>query len=207
MKFTKYFFCGLLALLAVTLTATAAPPDVVNGFAVGSTNRHGTLSYAIVSPRSPVTGAAPVVRYLNAGSDKVAGIVQFYKVTAQCTAAYATNSTTTLSVNRTNGFSSGDVVIIRHLTDDSYEKRILTTMTASTNLITTVAPLGAVVPGDIVYRCTTTGAGTIYWGASTNSINASGAPLYVGQKDTPLLLEIDATTAGAINVVAGDYVR
>lgn len=207
MKKIMIMTLALLALVMVTLTATAAPPDVVNGFSAGSTNRHGTLSYAIVSPRSPLTGAAPVVRFINAGSDKVAGIVQSYKVTAQATAQYATNATVTLHVNRTNGFASGDVIIIRHITDDSYEKRILTTMTVATNLTTTAAPLGAVVPGDIIYRCTTTGAGTIYWGASTNSLSASGGPLFVGQKDTPLLLEIDATTAGAINVVSGDYAR
>lgn len=214
MKSIKYTI-GLLALLA-TFTATATnlpqlPPFEIPSWTVSSTNKHGTLSYAIVSSRSP-NGGAPVVKYLNAGSDLATASVQFYLITAEATVTY-TNSTTTLFVNNTNGFSSGsDVIIIKHQNDDSYEKRILTSNTGATNLILTVAPMGVTVPGDKVYRCTTTTAekqlaGTIFWGATTNSLNAAGAPLYVGQPGLPLLLEINATTAGLVGIVSGDYVR
>jgi hypothetical protein len=152
--------------------------DPVNGFGVGTTNGATTLSWAIVPARSANNGA-PAVAYISATSDKAASKVQFYKVTAQTTARYATNSTVTLYVTATNGFASGDAIIIRHMADDSYEKRTLTGNSAATNLVTTAAPLGAVVPGDMIYRVTTTGAGAIACGAAT--ITPSGQYLYVGQ--------------------------
>jgi hypothetical protein len=216
MKHTKYII-GLLALLA---TFTASATVIVsysddNFFALGSTNKANQLSYAVVSQRS-ANGGAPAIRALNAGSAMATAVVQFYKVTAQATVTH-TNSTTTLFVNNTNGFSSGasDVIIIRHNADDSYEKRILQSsgQSASTNLSVTVAPVGTVVPGDQIYRCSTTTAekalaGTIFWGASTNTLSAGGAPIYVGQPGLPLLLEINSSGSDAsINVVAGDYVR
>lgn len=201
---------GLLAGLAVllTFTARAALSDPVNGFAQGTTNAGTALSYVIVSPRTTLEGAAPRVQYLNAASDKAGSAVQFYRVTSQITATY-TNSTTTLPVNTTNtgvNWRSG-TVIVRHLADDSYEKRTLTNNTGSTNVVVTAAPLGTVLPGDILYYAVTSGAGTINWGASTNSLGPTAGGIYIGQKAKPLLLEIDATTYGALNVVSGDYVR
>jgi hypothetical protein len=207
MKFTKTII-GLLALLALSVIPAKALPNAVGGFALGSTNPATTLSYAIISGRTPVQGSAPKITYLNVGSDLATSKVQFYTVTAQTACRYATNATVTLSVSSTNGFASGDVVIIRHYLNDTYEKRILTTMTASTNLILTAAPVASVIPGDTIYRATTAGAGFIPLGATTNAIGPSSGGIYVGQADTPLLLEVNATsTAGQISVVSGEYIQ
>ncbi len=206
MKFSKYIIAAVLFIAAAVV---AAPPDPVNGFAVGGTNS-GTLAWAIVSPRGTQAGTAPKVTYLNCTSDKSTSKVQFYKVDAEAAVTY-TNSTTTLYVNTTNGtpginWQSG-TIIIRHLADDSYEKRTLTANTGSTNIIVTVAPLGTVLPGDHVYHATTTGAGTIPVGSATLTLGPSMGGVYIGQKDKPLLVEIDATTTGTMNLVSGEYIK
>jgi len=202
----KFLIFGLMGLMG--LMAQAAD----TGFAVGTTNGATTLSYAVVPiGGSTADASCPRVQFINAGSDLATGKVQFYSVLDSITATY-TNSTTTLFVNTTNTVGENwqaGTVLIRHLAGGGYyEKRTLAANTGSTNIVVTVAPLGAVLPGDIVYYVSTTGAGTIFWGASTNSLGGSSAAgLYVGQRQRPLLLEINATTAGAINVVSGDYIR
>lgn len=188
-------------LLALSLPALALD-DPTTGFGVGTTNAGTTLSWAIVSARSANNGT-PAVTFLNMGSGTAAATTTFWKCTSQTTARYATNSTVTLSVTQTNGFASGDNIIIRHMTDDSYEKRTLTTMTTATNLVTTVAPLTAVVPGDLIYKVVS--AGTIIGGAAaTNS--TTGTPIWVGQKGKPLMVDINAGgNTACMNAVGGTY--
>lgn len=200
----KLLLLGLVGLAG--LTASAAD----TGFAVGTTNGATALSYAVV----PIGGSSadvscPRVQFINAGSDLATSKVQFYSVLDSITATF-TNSTTTLFVNRTNTVGENwqaGTVLIRHQADGGYERRTLTANTGATNIIVTVAPLAAVLPGDIVYYVSTAGAGSITWGASTNSLGTSAAGLYVGQRQRPLLVEINATTAGTVHVVSGDYIR
>lgn len=200
MKTIKYFIAALLVCLRLPAFALDDPQ---NGFGVGSTNFNVNPSWAIIPARS-ANGGAPAVNFIAAGSDLAGAVVSFYKVTAQTVARYSTNVTVTLSVDRTNGFASGTVIIIQHLANDSYEKKILTTMTASTNLITTVAPAGTVSPGDIIYAVSTSSAPSIAWGATTNTISAA-APIVVGQRGKPLLVEINSTSAGQLRAVGGTY--
>lgn len=204
----KNTFKILVAVLAIGFAVPAmALDDPVNAWSVGSTNKDTTLSYAIVSARSANNGT-PVLQYLNSGSDVATGTVRFGKVINEITATH-TNSTTTIFVNTTNppgtavNFKAG-TIIIRHMIDDSYEKRTLANNTGSTNIVVTAASLGEVRPGDKIYYVTTNAA-TILQGAATNSLNASGGALFVGQKGKPLLIEVNATTAGTINVASGVY--
>lgn len=210
----KNFGLLAIALVAFTLTGLDAsaqlyPPTPYHFYSTGTTNA-GTLSWAIIGALSD-NGGTPVVTYLDARSDKTSlPKVQFYKVTAS-TSCNFTNSTVTIPVTQTNGFAgaSSDVVIIRHVLTDTYEKRILTTSTGSTNLVTTVAP-STTVPGDIIYDCTTTAAGSI--ALSTNNVagipaaqamtlTQSGNRVYAGQKGLPLLMEVDGTTTASLNAV------
>lgn len=194
---------GLIGLVGCNANAQTVRGTPQFGFAACTTNGSTTLSYAIVSANS-ANGGVPVVQYVNAASDKANSALQFYRVDAQTSATY-TNSTVTLPVQGTNSIADGGVIIIRHVLDDTYEKRILTTSTGSTNLVTTVAPWGTVVPNDIIYHATKTAAGCIRWGASTNSVGPSVGAIYVGQAGLPLLVEIDATTLGEVNVISGVY--
>lgn len=202
----KTSFTIIVAILAVALSASAQTSygDRTTVFGLGATNNATTLANVIVPNKSSNDGT-PVVTYISYGSDLATSGIQFYKCTAITQAAYSTNVTVTLSVNQTNGFSSGDVILIKHVTagSESYEKRTLTTMTAATNLITTVAPAQVVTPGDIIYRVTTTGIGKIPVGIATNNISAS--LIYAGQKNIPLLVEITGTTSCQLPVVSGYY--
>lgn len=193
--------------MAAALPATAALDAPINVFAVGATNGNTTLASVIITARSGNNGT-PRVQYLSLASDKATSKVQAYKVTAQTQATF-TNSTVTLPVTGTNqgvNWNSG-TVIIRHMIDDSYEKRSLTSNTGSTNIVLTAAPLGTVIPGDIIYYAVTTGAPSVNWGASTNTINAGAGGILVGQQGKPLLIELDATSSlGNIYTASGDFV-
>lgn len=196
-------------------TVQAAPPyltDPVNGFGVGSTNVPGALPWAIVGARS-ANGGAPAVYHINAGSDATLASLRFYRVVSQTEAKFATNATTTISVASTNtpGTSSGwgwnaGTIIIRHMLDDTYEKRTLTTATGNTNIVTTAAP-STTVPGDIIYLVVTNATmGLTATGAvGTNSVNGGGGPIYVGQKGKPLMVEVNGTSAAVINSIGGLY--
>ncbi len=211
---TSFFIKRTLAVLvmAILMLATYASFGQINTtqpysvFAAGSTNGATALSWVIIGAHS-VNGGAPLVTALNATTDKSTAKVQFYKVLRQTSVRYATNSGAVISVDSTNGFVSGDVIVIRHMVNDGYEKRTLTTMTSATNLTTTAAPY-TTIPGDIVYGLTTVGAGSIP--VLTNNINAnvvslSGGVIYGGQKGCPLLIEVDATTSGTLNYVTATF--
>jgi len=190
-------FLVVLALLPAMVQAV----DEIPFFAGGGTDVGTTLCYAVVSANGKNQGV-PVVTYVNATSDKAGSIIQFYNITTS-TAANVVSTSTALPVTSTNGFASGDIIVIRHLLDDTYERRILTTFTTATNLVTTVAPTVALVVGDIVYRAAT--AGFIPVGSATLQIVGDG--IYAGQPGKPLLLEVDCTSAGQINAVAAKFVK
>ncbi len=203
----KTSFKIIVAIAFACLSAAAQDPTArTSVFGLGATNNGTTATATVIIPNKSSNDGTPVITYLNYGSELATSRVQFYKATAQTQAQYSTNVTVTLSVGQTNGFASGDVIIIKHATAgaESYEKRTLTTMTASTNLIVTVAPVQVVTPGDIIYRVTTVGAGWIPVGVATNSITAANG-LYAGQKNTPLMLEITGTSTCQIPVVSGFY--
>jgi hypothetical protein len=193
----------VLELLAATLPSQGQSTI----WAGGSTNGGTVLSWVIVPAKSANNGV-PLVTFVNATSDDATSKVQSYRVTAAATANYA-STTVSAPVNRTNGFAVNDVVIIRHLASDTYEKRILAAaFTSATNLTLTVAPVTALAIGDLVYRVTTTGAAAIPCGVATLSLDGPG--LLMGEKlggnPTPLLLEIAGGTNATINAVAAQYV-
>jgi hypothetical protein len=196
MKYLKTF---LIAALMLPLVASAVPEVPV--YSTGGTDVSTTLCYAVISANGKNQGN-PVITYLNATSDKSASIVQFYKAGTPTAANYVSTSTS-IPVVATNGFASTDVIIIRHLADDTYERRVLTTFTSSTNLTVTSAPTTALAVGDLVYKATA--AGTIPCGATTVSL--SGAGIYSGQAGKPLLLEVDGTSACQVNAVSAAYVK
>jgi len=202
----KLILSAVLAVLAGAAFAQQAPGTIAQvGFSVCTTNPGTSSSYAIVSANS-ASGGAPIVQYINAGTDLAyTSRLQFYRVDAYTSANYS-NSTVTLPVASTNGIGvSGDIIIIRHVGDDKYEKRTLTASSGSTNLVTTVAPLEAVAPGDFIYHVTTSGAGCIRWGATTNSIGPSNGAIYTGQAGFPLLMDLTGTSGAEINTVSGIY--
>lgn len=208
----KLLLGAVLAALATSALFTAAAvaaPATYSSYSTGATNA-GALAHAIIGANSANAGT-PVVTSIDATSDKAASLVQFYRVTAE-TAANYTNSTTRLDVVLTNGIGVSGTIVIRHLLTDTYEKRTLANNTGSTNLVVTVAPLEAVVPGDIIYKVATTGVGALSLKTNSFSVASAGMScqlngprLFAGQKGKPLLLEVDATTTGTINSVTATF--
>jgi hypothetical protein len=202
MKYFKYLVIGASLALASSAFGQYLDPVGSSGFGIGTTNGATALSWAIV-PAHSVNGGAPRVTYIHASSDVVTGKIQFYKVVGGPTLVTATNSTVTITVERTNGvYAASGVIIIRHTAQETYEKRTLTTPTGTNTLVVTAAPY-TTVPGDLIYLASTTGAGTIQWGVNTNGIGPG--TIYVGQRQKPLLVEISGTTSATLDVVGGDY--
>lgn len=208
----KIFSKILTALAVAAVCLLPARADViglggpaVNGFCTSSTNQASALSWAVVTSRSGNNGT-PVVTFLGYGSDLAAFQIQSYKVNAQCVCNF-TNSTVTIPVNTTNGFNAAGsaVIVIRHKLTDDYEKRILTTSTGTTNLVTTVGAQETIVPGDTIYQCIKTGAGSLVGGAAiTNTLAAPGG-IFIGQQGLPLLLEINGTSGASLYSASGYF--
>lgn len=174
----------------------------------GSTNA-GTLSWVIVGANSD-NGGTPVIKQINANTDKAGAQLKFYEVTGQALVTH-TNATVTIPVVATNNvFSASGVIIIRHKRNDTYVKRILTTSTGATNLVCTVTPDIAVVPGDIIYGARAADAGYMLIPTNTivagnNILTVYGEQLYTGQPGLPLLIELDGTTTANINSVSARF--
>lgn len=195
------FVAGLFALLMVIGTACAQ--QELSVWAGGGTDVGTTLCYTVVSANSK-NNAQPVLTYISYSSDKAASALTFYNITNAPAAVSGANATTNVPVIRTNGFTAGDIVVLRHKATDTYERRIVGTFYTNNSVPVTVAPTVATAAGDILYKCVTTGAGTIPIGATTNSINGPG--IYAGQRGLPLLIDLDGTSAVQINAATATYV-
>lgn len=188
---------------AAVVSGIQTPDPAINVFTAFTTNQNVTPSYAIVTARSGNNGT-PVVTYLNVGSDLASSVITTYKVKSRIVVLGANSSGTRIDVVQTNtgvNWQSG-TIIIRHNVDDSYEKRTLTSNTGSTNIVTTVAPLGTMTAGDDIYFATT--SATIFWGATTNSLTSAGG-LISGQQGLPLLIEVNGTSNLGMNAVGGFF--
>jgi len=211
MKFKNLIVAALaLGAFVGALDVSSAVIPAYTAFSAGSTNGGTATSWAISSAHS-AQGGVPVVTYVQATSDTTNAYCTFYRCDALCVETYATNSTTTLSVNTTNGIFDGGVVVIRHILNDTYEKRIAGgSPAASTNLVLTVAPMMAVSPGDIIYHMTTTGApqfqlftNSTAFAASGTSFTATGSAIaagsFLGGETTPILAEVTGASKSWLN--------
>lgn len=200
---------ALLASSAFGATNYIGGLTAVNVFGVGTTNPNVALSYAIVPGRS-ANGGAPVVTYVAATSDKPSTFLQFYKVDGALSTILATNTSARIYVENTNqsnnNWQSGPIVIW-HKIDNSYERRFLTANDGATNLILTVATMGAMSVGDMVYHCSSNNTPKIAWNTTTYTNNAigPGSAVIGGQKGLPMLIEMDCTTIGGVWAVGGNY--
>lgn len=200
----------LLGALLILPAAAQVLPPTYSSQSVTTTNGATALSHAIIGANS-VNNGTPIITAVDAISDKAAAKIQFYRVDAEISATH-TNATVTLPVTSTNGLADNGTIIIRHLLTDTYEKRTLTTSTASTNLVVTVAPMSNVVPGDMIYHVTTFTAPVLLLKTNTYSVAASGLSLQVngshivaGQKGKPLLAEVDGTSTATLSAITARF--
>lgn len=199
------FLIGATASAFAQSPGNPAPNPAINVFTAtpNITNFTAGTSWGVVTARSGNAGA-PVVQSIYATTTNVLlGQLIFYRVTAQV-AVTLTNSTTNLFVVDTNGFANSQIVVVRHMSDDSYERRVTAASngTNATTLPLTIATANTIVPGDIVYQVTTNAI--VPWNTTNGPITA--AAIYVGQAQKPLL--IDFVGAGALqqlNFVSGRF--
>lgn len=193
-------FIAASFLVAFSPSAFAIDPWPV--YATGGTIVGSGTNYAVISAHS-VNGGAPVITYLNATGDSATNRVLFYSASVP-QAITNVNSTVTLPVTTNiNGFVAGAIVIIRHVAADTYERRVISSVTTST-VVLTVAPTSATATGDQLYLATP--AGYIPVGVATLSLTGPG--IYSGQRQRPLLLDIQSVTGtnATINAVAAEYI-
>lgn len=192
----------LCLLLACALPCFGQLP----AFTATTTNGATALSWAIISARGFNNGP-PAVTFLSATSDLSSSLIKAYPLMTADVLANFTNSTVTLPVVQTNGFASGDIIIIRHILNDTYEKRTLTASTGTTNLVVTAAPLQAVIPNDVIYRVSTAAANTFSVPCGAATVNLQSPCVVVGQGGRPLLVEINGTSSCTLNGVSCIYLN
>lgn len=192
MKFTK-----IIIAMAMLVGLTASAVQSVYEFANGAIETQGTNSYTVVSANS-ATGGQPLVTFLsytttNAGSGlRIASCTNSAVVTGA-------NSTTNIPVGSTNGMVSGGIIIIRHVSTDTYERRVIGGV-STTNLPVTVALTASVAAGDIVYPAFQ--SAFIVTGTTTNQ-SITGPGIYSGPAQYPLLIE---AAGGTLFGVCARYV-
>lgn len=199
-KFTQILaFLGLAALSASAQISPYIGPWYEYSSA-GSTNGvNGKTAWAIISANS-WNGGAPVVTYVSWGSDLASSVLTFYTTTNKTTSPVLNASGTSFFVGSngtnglgTNGFASGDAIVIQHRANDTYERLTLTTFTSGTNMVTTYAPSQVIGSGDIIYQMKS--GAVIPLGVGTNTIAVDN--IYAGQPGVPLLMDVTGTAAGA----------
>ena len=189
--------------LASTVQAQMTPNSSYSlGGNSGGVGAGTTNSYAVISAVS-VRGGAPVVTYVDATSDLAGSVIQSYRV-AYIMPVNLTNSSTNLYVTVPKGADKAGVVLVRHLATDTYERLYCTTNgLTGTNVATTVAPAEEVIPNDYVYFMSA--AGKIPCGAT--NVWRSGPGIFAGQRDLPLLIEINGTSACSLNALTAGYTQ
>lgn len=199
-----HFLLGLFMLLGLslfTVTCLAQTAQIAIG-GTGSGTGGTTNSYFVASVYS-TSGGAPTITYINGKSDKAGSKLQFYtSSTAQ--GFNNTNVTTSLACVSTNGVSAGTIIVLHHVSTDTYDELWVSSV-GLTNIVTTVAPSATVTTGDSYF--VQTAAGSIPWGASTNAVGPAQY-IYAGAPGLPLLMALDSTSGGqGIQAVGGVYLH
>jgi hypothetical protein len=130
-------------------------------------------------------------------------VVQFFS-SGPPIRSIATNSTTTVFVENTNGMAANTTIVIRHYQTDTYERRQISSILNSTNISVYQAPATTVNTTDQVY--VQTAGGNIPCGAATLTLTTATG-IYSGPAGRPLLIEIDSTSAGQLNSACASFVR
>ncbi len=203
MKFTKSIILALTLLFGVS--AVNAQVSYTQ-FATVGTALGATSSWAVVGNNVDIPGGGTaIVTYLNAtaaGADTNAAYIQFYDCTNKTIATAATVNTRTNTVQSTNGLAAGDIVVIKHVATDTYERIILTTTITTNRIVFAADPVSPLAAGDIIYEQRARGKIPF---VNTTTLNLSGDGIYSGQKNHPLFLEAVGTVTPVLNAVNAKF--
>lgn len=178
-----------LALLA-GFTAMADSPTYLSAGPTANTTNATLILPAVANNQFRIV-------WLQGSSDKAAS--KFSLQTGAGAYAVGTNSPagTTINVTTTNGLAANDPVVIQ-----SADGRWITNCTISsfawTNLTLSITPAFGFTNGDSVYKMSATN--TINIGAVTNKVY-TGEAIYVGRPGRPVLIGVDGTAYGTVDLV------
>jgi hypothetical protein len=186
------------AMAAAALACFILPAYAENTFSGNGTGTT-TLSYYIPSMRY---AGQPAFEFASVTSDKASSVLKFYSAAAPVAVTLATNASQVVLYCVPVGITNANVVVVRNLTADTYQRLVVSSAT-STSLTFTANLANASVVGDLVYL--ETAAGTIPIGTNTVTLGPSSWGFWFGQKNRPALVEVDGTSACAINSISGRY--
>ena len=228
----KNLLVGLALLSSVTIASAQVKQQPAFSAGAGSTGSYtfGTTNFVAVDATGigiGNTGASsgyvqdtPAATYASVTSDLAGSKFTLWYANSSGQAITATNTTTSLSVNSTNGLTVGNPVVINHASG-IVEARILSNATATSSnvltsalfpytvttnftytLVVNAAPTYAAIPGDQVFGYSI--QGSIPVGSATLTVGPAPYVL-VGQFQTPMLTSINFTSAGQINLITGEF--
>lgn len=168
-------------------------------YSSGQGDANGTASTAYVA--SAARSGTPVLQYLSASSDLSTSKVTIYTAgpSVLVTGTSAASGTNIVTAGGTNTFTTGDVIVLRSVGADLYQKTTVGVVTA-TNITTGSALTRALSAGDVLYKMTADA--TIPVGAATVSVLGDS---YAGGLGGPLLFICDGTTNARLNTVTVAY--
>lgn len=194
--------------IIATVSVFAVSLGAFAQFATPGTAINAGTNYAVI----PATGGTPLLTYLNMNALAASGTVTLTSyVSTNNTIMKGVNSTTTLNVNSTNGFTAGQWVVIEHGAVSNprlrNEAAIISSVNANgTNIVLATAPVTACAAGDNV-RAQIANA-TIPLASSATAREINGAGIISGDKNRPLLLTLvgSAASTNTINAASVSYV-
>lgn len=204
--------------VAFTLSASAQLPPVTsatpaqNVFCVGTNGGNGsTAAWAIVSPRSG-NGGPPAVTTISYGTDAAAQVIRGYLVTTNNNVTGYIDSTHVYVSGATNGYATGDNLVLWHKGIDWCERGKISTVLLTNEITFAAAPQVALTNGDTIFRITNYICPTIFLGQLTQGnggtnilVGGVNDPLMVGQAGKPFLIEVTGSSTAYIGTVAGYY--
>jgi hypothetical protein len=203
---TKFHAWGL-GLFTVVLLSVVSTSQAADLFFTGSGPSSATNRSTVIVGAKP-SGQA-VLHYLNATSDLASATIKFYRTGTAVAITAASGSPTNVvgvsAADATAFTTTNQTLILRHLAkdpvNDTYER--LTNLTPTGNTIKFTSTAATVAKGDLIYVCTQDGSG-LFVGDASKEYSAT-AGIYAGVTGKPLLVELNATTAGKLMVTGRTY--
>ena len=189
MKHTFQFLFLTLALLFLG----GLPLPAANYFSSGATAVSTNLGYVVTSGQG-----ISRTQFLAAKSDSSAGTLKFYTAGSPITVTndLAVGLSNILCTTTGTDLAGGDVIVIRDVSADAYQRVLVSSTNASgiliTNSLTSATTDFALEAGDLIYRMTS--AFSVPIGATLTTFGVSGqGAVWSSQANRPALFEVSAT--------------
>jgi hypothetical protein len=170
----------------------------------GGTSFSNTCYFVAASSRLGIPRVQNIV-FKNDMSDALGGqLVTYYSTNSVVLTNGALSSTNTLWLDST-GFASNDVIVLEALKTKSYQRCVITNLTA-TNIGIFPSTLITLTNGDWVWKETVNMKLSALQSVATNYIAQGGIGLLYGRAGQPFLLDAAFSNACTIPLINGDYI-